>query len=59
MDLGYFVERMDIMGFLYWGEQGFRWRVIMEGDFRETGAELWVFFGVYLCIIYDLVHLKE
>lgn len=45
MDLGYFVERMDIMGFLYWGEQGFRWRVIMEGDFRETGAELWVFGG--------------
>lgn len=43
MYLGDFVERMDFMGFLYGGEQGFLWRVVVEVDFREKGAELGVF----------------
>jgi len=27
------------------GKQDFLWRVIVEVVFRETGAELWVFWG--------------
>ena len=48
MNLGYFLKWGDFMGFFYGGERRFTWRIVVEGDFGETGAELGVFGGVVL-----------